>query len=346
MHTWRGAGLTDDGEGRQRKRSSDRLVVRRLSRETIFTNQGRAAGIGLRSTIAPARVVESVVTIKSGHMPSVSVIIPTFNRRDLLRRAVESVAAQSFRDYEILIIDDGSSDGTSAADLFKSFPRPASYMRLPENRGVSAARNAGISAARGAWLAFLDSDDVWHPRKLERQIDWLQSNPGCRIAQTREIWIRKGRRVNPPATHEKARGDLFEAGLERCMITPSSVIMQKSLVDECGAFDESLPACEDYDLWLRITARYRVGLIDEYLLTRYGGRPDQLSVRVPALDRFRVRALIKLLTTVELSERRRALVCRTLTKKARIIAAGCRKRNKGQEYEHYRRIAEHFANIA
>lgn len=276
-------------------------------------------------------------------MPRVSVIIPTFNRRELLKRAVSSVAAQTVHDFELIVVDDCSTDRTSGSAVRWRVNAPYRFLRLNRNLGVSAARNCGVALSSGAYLAFLDSDDWWHPRKLEQQLAWFDRHPSFRIMQTREIWIRGGRRVNPPNRLEKVETGVFEASLNRCMITPSSVMMEKSLFEEHGGFDELLPVCEDYDLWLRIAARYPVGLLDERLLTRFGGRADQLSASRPALDRFRVQACLKVLREGNLSDFQRERVRQTLVVKARILANGCQKRGKAEEYERYRRIAQRFA---
>ncbi len=275
-------------------------------------------------------------------MPSlVSVIIPCYNRTEQLRVALESVRAQTYPYYELIVVDDGTDDGIDIPPLLWG-ARRSRLIRLDINWGVSKARNTGASAAQGPLLAFLDSDDRWHKEKLEKQVAWLRDNPSYRIVQSREIWIRKGVRVNPPRTHVKKQGDIFAQSLERCMVTPSSVMLQKSLFDEVGGFNESLPACEDYDLWLRITSRHPVGLIDEELLTRYGGHNDQLSSTVFALDRFRIRALLNLLANERLTDKQRQLVNRCLTKKATILANGYKKRGKVALHERYRKIADRF----
>lgn len=274
--------------------------------------------------------------------PLVSVIIPVYNRSGLLRRALKSVLNQTYKNLEVVIVDDGSDDGIDVNDSIKRYDGRFLLVRQPENLGVSSARNAGFEQSRGEWIAFLDSDDEWHRDKVSRQVEWLEKNPGFRIVQTREIWIRRGVRVNPPRTHEKIGGEIFKESLERCMITPSSVMLERGLFKEAGGFNEALPACEDYDLWLRIAGRWPVGLVDDYLLIRYGGHPDQLSSTVPVLDRFRVKALLDILKAGWLTKKQVELVRKVLGKKARIVANGYRKREKEEEYEKYRRIAEHY----
>ncbi|NLP03507.1 MAG: glycosyltransferase family 2 protein [Fibrobacter sp.] len=270
----------------------------------------------------------------------ISVIIPVHNRKDLLPRAINSVLNQTFKDFELIVVDDGSTDGVEKLDLLSS--GKIKFLRLPINSGVAIARNCGVDISEGEWVAFLDSDDVWMPRKLEKQVKWIEMNPGIRILQSKEIWIRNGKRVNPPATHEKSGGDLFRESLERCMITPSSVMMERALFEEVGRFDGSLPACEDYDLWLRITCRYPVGLVNEYLLYRYGGHPDQLSSSIMALDRFRVRSLLRLLSLDCLNSEQRGLVRTTLVKKAAIVANGYRKRGNVQLYERFQAVVDKY----
>jgi glycosyltransferase involved in cell wall biosynthesis len=275
-------------------------------------------------------------------MPLVSVIIPTHNRARLLPRALASVIAQTLRNYECIVVDDASDDGTEQLDIVSAASQQVRYVRLPLHSGVSKARNTGVACSTGEWLAFLDSDDEWHPAKLEKQMAWLESRPGYRICQTKEIWIRHGRRVNPPATHEKKEEYIFEQSLKRCMVTPSSVVVDRALFLESGGFNESLPACEDYDLWLKITCVQPVGLVDDFLLTRYGGHPDQLSATVMGLDRFRIRSIIDLLHSNRLSPVQETLARAELVTKAVIVANGFKKRGKTEEYERYMRIADLF----
>ena len=190
--------------------------------------------------------------------PLVSVIIPTYNRGWIIKEAIDSVMVQDYRDFELIIVDDGSTDNTP--DILNSYRGDIKVFRQ-ENQGVSAARNRGLAAASGRFIAFLDSDDLWLPRKLRRQVDFFSSNPDACICQTEEIWIRNNMRVNPKKRHKKPRGMIFEPSLALCLVSPSAVMIRRSLFEEVGGFDETLPACEDYDLWLRISCRYPVYLI-------------------------------------------------------------------------------------
>lgn len=269
-------------------------------------------------------------------MGLVSVIIPTFNRSVWVTEAVASVLAQTFRDFELLVVDDGSTDGT--LDALAPFFKQIKVLRRPERRGVSAARNLGITAARGEWLAFLDSDDLWLPDKLARQVAFAKAHPGLLICQTAEIWLRNGKRVNPPATHRKVGGDIFLPSLERCLVSPSAVMLHRRLLDEVGTFDEALPAAEDYDLWLRIAWRHPVGLVPEPLVIKRGGHADQLS-RQWGLDRWRIQALLKLMQEHDLPPACRRAAAETLARKCTIYAQGCAKRGKVEEAKFYKKMA-------
>ncbi|MBW2076515.1 MAG: glycosyltransferase family 2 protein [Deltaproteobacteria bacterium] len=266
-------------------------------------------------------------------MPSVSVIIPTFNRSRRLIRAIRSVLKQTCRDYEVIVVDDGSSDDTYQA--LAPYMTMIRYVRQEVNRGVSAARNSGIRRAAAPWIAFLDSDDYWLEDKLSVQIAFLERNPSALACQTEEIWIRDGRRVNPRKRHKKPSGDIFAQSLKLCLVSPSSVMLKSSLLDEIGLFDESLPAAEDYDLWLRISCRYPVYLIDKALVVKEGGHDDQLSRGFVGMDRFRIKAIVKLLESGILTYGQQRVAMEELSSKCRIYGEGCMKREKKREGSFY-----------
>lgn len=259
-------------------------------------------------------------------------MIPTYNRASLLPRALRSILDQTRVPDEIVVVDDGSTDPTCEI-VEEEFPE----VRLlsQEHRGVSAARNVGIMTTSGDRVAFLDSDDEWVPQKLERQLAALESRPEFRICHTDEIWIRDGRRVNPKRKHAKYGGRIFRYCLPLCAMSPSSVLIHRSVFKEVGLFDEELPACEDYDLWLRICCRFPVLYLDELLVVKYGGHPDQLSHNVWGLDRYRIRALEKILGTGELSQEERLAAMETLVEKLEIYIAGAEKRDKLEEANRY-----------
>ncbi len=283
----------------------------------------------MRARHVPASAGAGVITCRPGWCArsiaamQVSVIIPTHNRASLLIRALGSVYAQSFSPQQVLVVDDGSSDNSREL-VAQRFPQ-ADYIRQT-HRGVSHARNSGIRRARCEWLAFLDSDDEWLPWKLQRQIDALRARPEYRVCHANEIWIRNGKRVNPMKKHEKAGGWILERCMPLCVISPSSVLIHRSVLDVVGLFDETLPACEDYDLWLRICARYPVLYLPEPLIKKYGGHADQLSRRHWGMDRFRVRALERLTAEEDLSTAELQAALDTLVHKAGIVLAGARKR--------------------
>lgn len=255
----------------------------------------------------------------------VSVIIPVFNRRDLIPRAIDSVLRQTFRAFEIIIVDDGSTDGTGAliADRYASDVR----LVAQAHGGVSRARNAGIRAAQYDWLAFLDSDDEWLPQKLQQQMACLQRS-NLLICHSNEIWIKNGIRVNQCKHHAKSGGDIFLQALPRCIMSPSSIVIHKQVIEKIGDFDESFPTCEDYELFLRLTLSFPVAYVDERLIIKYGGHADQLSHAHFAMDRYRARALAKLLDQLpDLEPGKRQAVFAMLKQKASIVMAGARKRN-------------------
>lgn len=265
-------------------------------------------------------------------MNTISVVIPTFNREDKVIKAISSVLAQTFRPKEIIVVDDGSMDST-ISKIQETFPNPSDRIQILSlvHKGVSHARNRGVEKASGDWIAFLDSDDEWLPEKLERQWKYCEKHPETEIIQSQEIWIRNGKRVNPPAYLSKRNGWIFEQSLEFCSVTPSSVLLKKDLYENQGGMDERLPACEDYDLWLRITSKTPVALLNEFLLVRYGGHKDQLSVRYPAMDRFRIYSIIKLLNSNLLDEGQRNRAEEILSVKWGILRQGRIKRNSWSE---------------
>ena len=267
----------------------------------------------------------------------VSVIIPTYNRRAMLLEAIDSVLAQSSQSFELIVIDDGSTDGT--AEQLTTLDRAIRFERI-EHCGPGAARNRGVALARAPLIAFLDSDDLWAPTKLERQLAFMSANPDCTISQTNEIWIRNGRRVNPGLRHRKRSGDIFIDSLRTCLISMSATMMRNELFRSLTGFDENMSAAEDYDLWLRILIDHEAGLLDEPLVTRRGGHPDQTSATTLALDRFRILALTKLLADDRLSPERRTAVIEVLAEKCRIYAGGLVRRGRIERARLYQRIAD------
>lgn len=272
--------------------------------------------------------------------PFVSVIIPTFNRAWTLKKAIDSVLDQDYKNFELIIVDDGSTDGTDK--LVGAYGKSVKFFQQP-NAGVSTARNKGISVSSGSLIAFLDSDDYWYPEKLSAQVNFFNANPDALICQTEEIWIRNGKRVNPQKKHKKPDGMIFIPSLALCLVSPSAVMMRKHLLAKVDAFDESLPACEDYDLWLRVSCRYPVHLIDKALVVKTGGHEDQLS-RSIGLDKYRIYALKKILQSDFLTAEQYQAAADMLKKKCRIYADGCMKHGRKTVGAYYYRLAEEIEN--
>jgi glycosyltransferase involved in cell wall biosynthesis len=267
-----------------------------------------------------------------------SVIIPTYNRAHTLRRSVDSVLSQKGVSFEVLLIDDGSTDETKR--MAEEISQRAPHFRYfyESNQGPSAARNLGIRESKSAYLAFLDSDDEWLPGKLKAQLEFFKQNPDYLIGQTEEIWIRNGVRVNPMKKHQKFGGAIFEKCLPLSIVSPSCVMMKREFFDRVGFFDETLPACEDYDLWLRASARHPIGLIEKPHVIKYGGHSDQRSREFPVMDRFRIKALRKLIRSHELDSHQKQLAQAELARKCEIVSQGARKRGKIREAEYYERL--------
>ena len=270
--------------------------------------------------------------------PLVSVIIPTYNRGWVVQEAIESVLDQDFRDYELIVVDDGSNDNTQ--EILAAYKEGITVLKQ-SNQGVSAARNRGIAAASGQLIAFLDSDDLWLPGKLSSQVEFFKENADAVVNQTQEVWVRNGVRVNPKKRHHKFSGMIFERSLALCLVSPSAVMIRKSLFDSVGVFDEQLPACEDYDLWLRISCRYPVHLIDIPLIIKRGGHDDQLS-KAAGLDKYRIESLIKIIDSDLLTPQQYKAAVSTLKEKSEIYAGGCRKRGRYEEAEYFAALAEKY----
>ena len=273
---------------------------------------------------------------------NISVIIPTFNRKETLKRAIQSVVMQSYTPYEIIVIDDGSDDGTKEW-LKDNFPNVKYIYQM--NSGVSSARNKGIKFARGDWIALLDSDDEWLPSKLKDQANEIESNPAAKFLHTNEIWIRNGVRVNQMKKHKKYGGYIFEKCLDMCRISPSSVLIKKDIFDEIGMFDETLKVCEDYDLWLRFASKYPVHFLDQPLIKKYGGHSDQLSKVDDGIESYRIRSLKKIMNSGILNKKQKTITKDVLVKKMYIYAKGLEKRNKIRELNDTKKNIQYWINI-
>tara|TARA_B100001057_G_scaffold27162_3_gene24908 strand:+ start:6735 stop:7613 length:879 start_codon:yes stop_codon:yes gene_type:complete len=264
--------------------------------------------------------------------PLVSVVLTTFNRKKFLTRALYSVFEQTLVPEQVIVVDDGSTDNTSR-DLPSSFP--SVHWLEQENRGVASARNLGIRHARGRWVALLDSDDEWESTKIESQLNRFGDKCDAIASHTNEKWIRSGNQVMPPKYLDKSSANLFERSLRHCLISASSIILHHRIFQEVGYFDESFPVCEDYDFWLRLLQRADPMLVDEELVIKHGGHPDQLSASTWGLDRYRVKSMEKLLLNPNLTQTRKPAVWEELATKCEILEKGFAKRKKVREAREY-----------
>ena len=268
--------------------------------------------------------------------PLVSVVIPTHDRLALLMEAIDSVRAQSYAPIELIVVDDGSTDGTS--DRLRAEPG-LRLLRIDHNGRPGAVRNAGVAVATGDYLAFLDSDDLWMPDKLALQMELLRASPGTPIVHSRELWLRDGHPVSQAGQRHRRAGWLFADAVRKCIVGPSTVVLHRAVLREVGGFREDLEIAEDYELWLRVTARFPVAYCDRPLVTKRAGHGDQLSERYGQIERFRIDALAPLVAADHWEEPERTIARRELARKCLIHAAGARKRGRDAEAERYEALA-------
>jgi glycosyltransferase involved in cell wall biosynthesis len=267
----------------------------------------------------------------------ISVIIPVYDRFELLMQAAASVLNQEMTDFELIIVDDGSKEEiTPAAGLGDERVR---VLRLRHTGFPGLVRNRGVEIARGRYLAFLDSDDLWLPEKLMFQTAYFEEHPDVRICHTRERWERNGDTVSQASQRHRREGDLFEESLKKCIIGPSTVMLEKELFLETGGFREEFEIAEDYEYWLRLTAYHRVGYIDTPLTVKRAGGWEQLSEKHGQIEIFRIRGLEDLVDSNFFPPDREAAARKELVRKCRIYAAGCRKRGRTAEAERYEATA-------
>ena len=273
----------------------------------------------------------------------ISIVIPTFNRIGSLPRALDSALNQTYQPSEIIVVDNGSSDGTTKL-LRERYP--SIRLLIEKKLGVSAARNKGIRHSKFQWIALLDSDDAWDKTKLEKQKNALASSQDhFKLVHTDEIWIRNGNKFNQMKKHQKFGGDIFNNCLSLCCISPSSVLINKNIFKEVGYFDESLPVCEDYDLWLKICSQEKILFINQKLTLKYGGHKDQLSKTYWGMDRFRIKSLENLILNYKLKPDQKINAIKTIVKKLKIIVNGAYKRNNSSIINKYEEKLFYWKNI-
>lgn len=252
----------------------------------------------------------------------IDVIIPTYNRAHLISRAIESVLNQTYQNFILYVVDDGSSDETqNILRIYKDHTNIRILHR--DNGGVSQARNFAVHNSTNDWISFLDSDDEWLPNKLQLQVAFLKTHPAIRFLHGEEIWVRNGVRVNPKVKHQKSNQDIFLRSLDFCLISPSTVIMKRDLFWECGGFDNNFVVCEDYDLWLKVLIREDIGFISENTAIKNGGHNDQLSTKYVAMDYWRIKSLVSLYQNSLLFDVvKREQIKKVVLKKSEILLQG------------------------
>lgn len=262
----------------------------------------------------------------------ISVIIPTYNRSQQVLNAIRSVQEQSFEVDEIIIIDDGSNDDT--AMVLKDLNIKYHFI---SNQGVSKARNKGIKVAKNSWLAFLDSDDTWHKDKILEHVNLHEKDSKLLASYTAETWIRNNKVIKLKAYQQKEEPSFLNS-LRLCKIGVSSFFCNKSIFEDVSLFDESLLACEDYDLWLRILLKNKIAFIDKELVNKYAGHENQLSFSTKLIDTYRIQALEK-----HLDSKYKKEVLEELIYKLEILLKGAKKHNNIDILTKYEKKLSYFS---
>lgn len=265
---------------------------------------------------------------------AISIVLPTFNRRKSLERSIESILRQTYQNWELIIIDDGSTDSTSEIKSYLSDSRIKYFYQT--NQGVSSARNSGIRKSQFEWVAFIDSDDQWLPEKLEKQVAVIERTD-AQWVHCEESWVRNGVLVNVPKKYKKTSGDIFLNCLSVCCVGPSTVIIKKDTLMEFGGFDNAYPVCEDYDLWLKLSLAYPIGFVDEALVVKYGGHSDQLSLKYKAMDLWRVRSLWQTLKRIQnlqlqIEDKKKTALQSVLRDKIKVLLRGYLKHSNRENF--------------
>ena len=288
--------------------------------------------------------------------PTVSVIIPTFNRYGMLIDAISSVSHQTFRNFELIVVDDGSDDKTRnlpTVDVEAAYPESGTpappheppdggfrYVRIEHTGMPGAVRNAGAKVARGQYIAFLDSDDVWLPEKLSLQIAQMQK--GGALSHTRELWLRDGRTISQSSQRHKRRGKLLEDSLKKCVIGPSTVMIDRDFYMQSGGFREDIEIAEDYEFWLRLVPYCTVEYIDTALTVKRAGHGDQLTEKYGHIEIFRIHALKKLVDDMYFVGEDQKTARKELSRKCAIYANGARRRGRLEEARKYEDYAKDY----
>ncbi len=266
---------------------------------------------------------------------SCSVIIPTFNRSQMLLAAVQSVLQQTVLPKEIIVVDDGSTEPIES--IITEIQSPlVRYIHQAHTGMPGQVRNVGVAQAEGEWIAFLDSDDLWYPEKLQCT-EAIITTDAPSLIHCRERWMRCGSEVSQRKQRHQRRGNIFQDCLKKCIIGPSTVVMKRSVYDDLGGFREDLEIAEDYEFWLRYCNTYAVEYIDETLVEKRAGDWEQLSVKYDEIEIFRMRGLQELIDRKIFTEPHQLLAKEEFARKCEIYSKGAEKRGlfaKAEEFAH------------
>ncbi|MCF7869806.1 MAG: glycosyltransferase family 2 protein [Candidatus Omnitrophica bacterium] len=275
--------------------------------------------------------------------PLFSIIIPTYNRRQFLKIAIESVLKQTYANYELIIVDDGSTDNTK--ELIKDYKDSRLNYYYQQNKGPASARNLGIAKARGEFVCFLDSDDRFRINKLEISHRYIKEKSSYKIFHSEEIWYKNGKFLSQKKEHKKTAGFIFDNAVKLCSISISTAVIKKEVFNKIGNFDQNLLACEDYDFWLRVTSQYPIYLIPEALTIKEGGHKNQQSKKYPAMDKFRIYALDKILQTKNLKKEQYQIAYQQLQNKCSVYIKGAALRKKTKEVKKYKDLLNKYEKL-
>ncbi len=267
---------------------------------------------------------------------NISIILPTFNRPNMTIRALNSIVKQTYRHFELIVIDDGSFDNTydRINDYLKTQQNIKYKLIKKTNKGVSHARNIGLRLAQYDWVAFLDSDDEWLPSRLQTQVNYINKTPDCHWVYSDEQWVKDGVVIPvKPNSCKKYHGAVLKKAIDRCFIGCSTVLIRKSHIEDVGGFNENFPACEDYDLWLKLLSKYKVDYIDQKLVTRFGGHDDQLSRAFHSMNLWRLKSVANLLEKSHLNEPERSYAENFIKSKAPQLMNGYKKYNNPEQLQ-------------
>ncbi len=275
-------------------------------------------------------------------LPLVSVVIPHYRRYEMLSEAIKSVVAQSYGCWEIIVVDDGSPEEEWSNWLSINKKEltglgqdtKISYFGMNHCGLAGVVRNFGVEQAKGEYIAFLDSDDLWLPTKLESQINYLNSHPEFEWVHAREIWDRAGKVISQSKQRHAHEGDIFNDALVKCIIGPSTLILKKELFKRMGGFSKEFEIAEDYEFWLRILAYCPVGYVDEPLVVKRAGDWQQLSSKYDQITPFHLKGLESFLAWSEsdtLLVQKREAAKKEYQHKIEIYIKGCLKRDKRKE---------------